>query len=399
MGQIIRVCLFDEVRSPDHPFDGPFKQLENVRVIDTFSTWEPLHECLVRREVDVIAVNLDGETALEVVQGVARKAPECGTIGISTEKDAAFIIKAMRAGCGQLVCAPVEQEDLRNALQRVRPIRAQARHPSRRICVVGSSGGAGTTTVACNLSMELAHLTGQKIALVDLNLEYGDVSCSFDCAAKYSIADICGEGVDLDLASVQAVLHELSCGVSLIARPELLEEAREVSPDGVDGMFRLLSELFPYVVVDLPRAYSFLGTLAVRRAEYVLIVTQLGVPFIRNARRIYETLIHMGADPDRVQIVLNRSNAEYERITVKDVEEHFRREVFAVIPNDYQFVSASLDLGHPIGADAPSSKCRTAIQEMARKLAPDYSTADATDAPGSGFLGKLLGRRQKATKT
>lgn len=398
MGQTLRVCIFDEVAPEDGPLLRAFDAVDDLRVVESFDKWKQLRECLRRNEADLVAVNLDGADAISVVEKIAKTAPEIGVIGVSGASDASFIIKAMRAGCGQFVCAPIDPEDLRNAIQRARPTRASPTHPARRVCLIGSSGGAGTTTIACNLALELAQLTGRKVVLADLNLEYGDVACSFDCVPKYSIADICSEGAELDHDSLEAVLHELPCNVAIIARPERIEQAREVSPDGVEQLFRLLGEAYPHVIVDLPRAFSFLSSVAVGRSSHVLIVTQLGVPFIRNAERIYDSLMQIGVDPDIVQIVLNRCNAEFERITVKDVEEHFRRPVFAVIPNDYQFVSASLDLGHPIGADSPASKCRSAIQDMARRIAPECTDFTVTEKPGEGFLGKLLGRRPKTPK-
>lgn len=398
MEEPLRLCLFDEVAPRHVAFARSFEDFEGVEVIATHSEWKQLHECVMRRDADIFAVNLDGPTALEIVQKISRQAPQCGIIGISSVSDASFIIKAMRAGCTQFVCAPVDHDDLHNAIQRVRPAKVKSGPPSRRICVVGSSGGSGATTLACNLAMEMGHLVDRRVALVDLNLEYGDVSCSFDCSPKYSIADLCGEGIELDHDTLAAVLHELPCNVSLIARPEHVEEAREVTPDGVDLMFRMLAEQFPFVVVDLPRAYNFINTVAVGRADHILIVTQLGVPFVRNAGRIYQTLLNLGAEPDQIHIVLNRFNADFGRISVKDVQEHFRRPIFAVIPNDYQFVSASLDLGHPIGADAPTSKCRAAIQELARKLAPEFTAAAGPDAAGRGIFNKILGRRPKTAK-
>ncbi len=394
MNSKLRIALYDDTVSRESAFREPFDACEQVTVERVFDGWDALQLCLAEGTVDVIAVNLDCPGGMKVVEKCARLIPECGVLGVSSRTESLFIIGAMRSGCSQYVCWPVEAEDLNNAIYRMKPIVAKPLVGSRTICVVGSSGGAGATMLACNLAMELQCLSGEDVALVDMNLEFGDVACSFDVNPRYSIADICHEGIELDETSVSAVLERLPCGVSIVARPDNVEDARDVSLDGVEQMFGLLGRHYNNIVVDLPRSFNFLSAVCIGRADHILIVTQLGVPFIRNASRIYHSLISMGADDDRVHIVLNRWNAEFDRISIKDVEQHFRRPVFAVIPNDYQYVSASLDLGHPIGADAPTSKARTAIQEMALKIAPEYAMLKAgIGVAGSGLLGKLFGRK------
>jgi len=394
MSQELRLCLFDEDRASAESVLPAFEQIDGVTVVDVFSTWETLHAALVRGQIDIAVVNLDGAASLGVVERIGKHSDEVPVLGISRNTDANFIIQAMRAGCAQFACAPVDIDDLKTALQRIKPVRHRAAHTSRRICVVGSSGGAGATTISCNLAMELAHLTSRRTALVDMNLEFGDVCCAFDCVPKYSIADICNDQTELDEDTLAAALYELPCNIAVLGRPEQIEDARQVTPESVEQMLKMLSDLFAHVIVDMPRGYSFLATVAGSRAETVLIVSQLAVPCIRNATRIYESLVQMGVDEEKIQIVLNRHAADFERITIKDVEEHFRRPVFGVVPNDYQFVSAALDLGHPIGADAPASRARSAIQEVAQKLAPE-SVKETTKSGSPSFLGKFLGRKSR----
>lgn len=255
------------------------------------------------------------------------------------------------------------------AIGRMRSTRMAATTGSKRVCVIGASGGAGATSIACNLAMELAHLTDRRCALVDLNLEFGDVACAFDCTPRFSIADVAQDGVDLDRVLMGKALHELPCNVSILARPEPLADAIKVTPEGVQETLRVLSEILPFVVVDMPRSFSFINAAAVRDADKVLIVTQLGVPFIRNASRIYENLRAMETPEEAIEIVLNRCKSVYERIGPDDVESHFGKPVFAMVPNDYRRVQTALDLGHPIVADAPNTPARLAIQQMARRIA------------------------------
>ncbi len=401
MPEPLRICLFDAEEAAENTFRSSFESLRNIKIVCETSSWDELREWLRHGKLDLVAVNLGAheQQGLSIVQRIVDLSPGCGVLGVCHRTDPQTIIAAMRAGCSQFVPWPVDHEDLAAAVERIRATRSAEIRTSRRICVIGSSGGAGATTVACNLAMELAHVTNRRCGLVDLNLEFGDVGSSFDCNPAYTLADVCREEIEVDRLLLGKALHELPCNVSILARPNKLAEAREVCPERLESMLQVMGTMFPFVVVDLPRSANAVSTAAVRTTDRVLIVTQLGVPFIRNATRIYDTLLQMGAVEGSVEIVLNRCNANFERIAPEEVEAHFGQPIFAMIPNDYRRVQTSLDFGHPIMADSPSSPARLAIQQMARKLASDQAGDDQTPAATAGFFSKFWQRPTKAARS
>lgn len=396
MADRLRIVLFDQAPSPDDPLRAAFDAADGVEVVDEVGDWEQLQTCLSSGAADCVAVNLDGAGdggGLRSVQAIGEVAPDRPVIGVSRSAEAQTIIAAMRAGCSQFVSRPIDPSDLREALASIRQVARPGSLESRRTCVVGAAGGTGATTIACNLALALAHATDRTCGLVDLHLEFGDVACAFDVQPKYTIADACRDGVELDRMLLEQVLHELPSNVHVLARPDRVDDAREVTPEGVEHALRLMGQMYPNVVVDVPRTGHVYAGAAFNGATRVLIVAQLSVPVLRNATRLFEGLASAGVAESAIEIVLNRCNANYERITPDEVEQHFGKPVFATIPNDYRRVAASTDLGHPIVNDTSRSPARRAIQEMAHKLAAGPAPVDGE---GGGLLSKFLGRSPAA---
>jgi pilus assembly protein CpaE len=364
-------------------------------IVDECQSWQPLQEHLRMGQVDLVALNLDAgscDAAFHTLQRIAEVSPECGTIGISRDASPDRIIGAMRSGCGQFVKAPVDPQDLRDAIHRLRRVAVPAGTSCQRVCVVGSSGGAGATTVACNLAFELAQATERRCAIIDMNLQFGDVACAFDVSAKHSVSDVCGPSVEIDRTLIEMALEELPCKVSVLARPERIEGSYEVAPEKVFELFRILEQMFPFVVVDLPRHFGPASMSALNGADRVFLVTQLAVPIFRNALRMYDYLVGMGANEDRIELVLNRTRASHERVKPQEIEKQFGKPVFAVIPNDYKHIGASRDLGHPLMSDAPNSPARMAIQQLAVKIAAANLGEEALDGANASLFSKLTKR-------
>lgn len=395
MSQVLRVCLYN--REVQQPLHQPFQDFPNLQIVGQVANAGEMLDWIGRLNVDLAVVNLDSEGGFEVVEQVRQVAPRCGVIGISRGAEPNQIIRAMRSGCNQYVRWPIETNDLREALDQVIAQVVPRVNGSRRVCVLGASGGAGSTTVACNLAAELAGLAGSDCGLVDLNLELGDVGCLFDVSPLYSVADVCKENMELDGSVLGQAFHRLACHVAVLVRPSRLEEAYEVTAEGVSQMLSQARGLFPFVVVDLPRAFDPVVAAALSEADRVLIVSQLTVASIRNATRINEWLRKMGTPEPNIGVVLNRASAGVGHITIEDVEKHFNKPVFATIPNDYQHVQSLLDIGYSQTKEDSRNPVQMAIREIARKIGGDLVRPESAPEDSAPLL-KRFWRRKNAEK-
>lgn len=393
MSSVLQVCIYNS--DPDSAADlrAQISALNFVRLCAELTSPEELSGFLHNSHVNLIFFHLDPNPseAIDLIDQVATRYPETALIAIGEQKDPAAILAPIRAGCEQYVCKPIDATDLATAVSRVATKRLLARAKSRCIVVVGATGGAGSTSVACNLALELAAQTEKPCALVDLNFQFGDVAMYFDSEPKYTFADLADTGGHIDRTVLNNVMCQLPCQVALLARPNRIEQAEQITPDAVHHAIDLLKTTYESVVIDMPRYLEPAKVAALEQADHVLIVCQLMVPSIRNATRYQETLHKLGIPEERIHFVLNRDDANGGRVTTKDLEASFHQPLFASIPNDFQYVSRSLDMGKPLSSTERKSPVRTAIAKMAKRLIGD--TGEKQQVEGKkGLFSRLLAK-------
>jgi len=394
MSNLLHVCIYNADPESSQALQAQVSALNFVRIVAEVENPEALAKTLQHATVNLVFFHLDPNTEeiVEVIDHVSTKYPELALIAISHQTNPEAILAPMRAGCDQFVCEPIDHNDLANAVARVASRRLLSNTRSRCICVVGSSGGAGTTSIAGNLALEIGNLTDRDCALVDLDLQFGDVALNFDCEPRYSIHDLAEAGNELDRSILATSITTLPCKVALLSRPERIEQHEAITPEVIHRVLELLTVVYENVVVDLPGHIDAQTMAALGRADLILIVCQLTVPSLRNAKRFYDMLTRMGVPAERVEIVVNRSDSRSGRISEADVVETVKKPVFAMIPNDYQFVARSIDIGRPIAALDRNSPVRAAIRSMARKIVVEHVAKPLPKEERKGLFSRLLSK-------
>jgi len=396
MSNLLHVCIYNTDPEASKMLQTQIGNLNFVRLVAEVDNPDELANLLHRATINLIFFHLDPDPdpVVAVIDQVSTKFPELALIAISHRSGPEAILAPMRAGCDQFVCEPIEPADLANAVSRVASRRLFSNTKSRCICVMGASGGNGTTSIACNLAMEIGNLVDRECALVDLDLQFGDVALNFDSEPRYTIHDLAESGHELDRAVLSSTITTLPCKVALLARPDTIEQAEAITPDVIHRVLELMTLTYENVVVDVPGNFEPRTIAALGQADLILIVCQLMVPSLRNAKRLMDALTHLGVPRERIEVVINRGDGKSGRITEADVESTMKKKVFAVIPNDFQFVARSIDFGRPIAAIDRNSPVRTAIRKIARKAVTErnHTASSEPKEEKKGLISRLLSK-------
>ncbi len=114
---------------------------------------------------------------------------------LSAATDPRILIQALKIGADEFFPLPLNKDDVRKALveykskgrESHRDTTAAPLRQGKIIHLVGSKGGVGTTTVAVNLARNLIALGPDKrVALVDMNLLFGDIPDLFEHGLLFS---------------------------------------------------------------------------------------------------------------------------------------------------------------------------------------------------------------------
>ncbi|HEY1830133.1 MAG TPA: AAA family ATPase [Acidimicrobiales bacterium] len=269
--------------------------------------------------------------------------------------------------------------------------------------VASSSGGCGKTFYAVNLAYYLAAQTGQRVCLVDLDLQFGEVSTALHLRPRFTISDLLSrepvDEEDLD-QHVEEYLEEHELGFSVLAAPFTPAEADMIAPKDVYKVMGALKKRFDYIVVDTPAQLSEVVLAAFDHSTRVLCMVTLDLPSIRNMRVFLSTLDKLRINSDSVGVVLNKVEDDV-GINIADVQEVLDNRIVSTLPYSRE-VSRSINRGKPALVSAANSDIGRRLAEGMSQYIPGIATPTlgtaTTESEESGGLRRLM-RWHRGSKT
>jgi pilus assembly protein CpaE len=239
----------------------------------------------------------------------------------------------------------------------------------RVIVVLSAKGGSGKTMVASNLAAALARLARGPVALVDLDVQFGDAASALGLVPEHTIAGL-AVVPEIDSTTLKVFLtpHEPS-GAFVLCGAASPEEGDTVTDKHAARVVELLRRDFACVVVDTSAGIDELTLAALDHATDAVLVSTMDVASIRNLGKEIHALDRVGLLPGSRHFVLNRADARV-GIDVADVQAALGMEVDASVPSS-RSVPLTMNQGSPLVIDEPSSPGAREIVKLAARFMPD----------------------------
>lgn len=333
---------------------------------------------------DIIVVDIRGElnASMQLVEKLRGWAPASFIIAVANEADPNLILKAMRAGVSEFLVHPPTDDTFNEAIRHAITRRDQSQEAAavaRTMVFLGGKGGSGTTTVAVNSGVDVARMSGRPTMIVDLKAGLGEVALFLGVRPKYSLIDAIDNLSRLDRHVLQSLVVKHKSGLEILAGSDHFDRPGPSDAAAIGDLFRVLSRSYDYILVDAgnqvnPQSVAVLGS-----AELIFIVVTPDVPSIRNAQRLISRLRQLGAQKDRVRIVLNRA-AEPFPIPPKQIETALGQKIHHMFLSDYKIVSTALNSGVPL-AQSGKTELATQFDRFSRDLLAPPKEEVAAGAP------------------
>jgi pilus assembly protein CpaE len=341
---------------------------------------------------------------LAVVEQWTRAHPNVGTVLITAELSTDLLKKALRVGVKDVLSAPIDQDQLIEAVTRVADALASGvveqrsgdtgnaapesgEEPGQVISVFSTKGGSGKSVTATNLGVVLAQRSDRPVVLIDGHLQFGDVAVMLKLQPQYTVVDAVTQLDAMDAASLmeQYMMEHEPSGLLVLPAPVEPTFADQVSGEQVAQLVELVRSFAGHVIIDLPAIFNEVVLSIIEVSDEIVLVAGLDIPNIKNVKIGLSTLSLLSVPTEKLHLVLNRADSKV-KLDVSEVERTLRVAAVAHVPSDI-VVPISVNKGSPVVLSASKSGVARAFEQLALRFLDNPSASTAPRQGRRKFFG------------
>ncbi|GGZ94386.1 CpaE family protein [Streptomyces echinoruber] len=351
-------------------------------------------------EVVVVHERIGPVPALELIREVALRFPAVGVILVTSDASPGLFSAAMDSGARGLVALPLGYEDLASRVQAVAQWSTGVRRHLGRgslevytgvggtvVTVSGAKGGVGTTVTAIHLALA-AQTSGHATALVDMDLQTGDVASYLDVQFRRSVADLAAVG-DISPRVLADAVFRHDTGLALLLAPGEGERGEDVTDRAARQIVSALRTRYEVVVLDCGAQMSGASAAAVEMADTALLVTTPDVVAVRGAKRmvrLWDRLQIRKAEETTVVVNRHTRGSEIQPPLIQKITG--TKVAGTAVPANFKELQGVVDAGHLHDLDG-----RSAVKQALWGLAGELGLVKVREGGHRAAGGRLRGDR------
>jgi len=392
-GDKIRVLIVDDVSETRENVKKLLQFESDVEVVGIARTGKEAIQISQELNPDVVLmdINMPDMDGIVATEAIRANQQVIQVIILSVQNDQNYMRRAMLAGARDFLTKPPMGDELISAIRRAGEMAVSEREKASRVQAIPTAGtvggisagfggprgkivsiyspkgGTGCTTLAVNLALILNN-SDTKVALVDGNLQFGDVAVFVNEQGKNTVVDLAPRADELDADIVEEVMVKHSAtGLHILAAPSRPEYAEKVSSGQFSKVLEYLTHLYAYVIVDTSPTLTDVTLATIDASDIIVLVTTQDIPSIKSCRLFLDLLNNLGINRDRVMFVMNRFDKK-SNITPDRVADNLKQEVALTIPMDDATAVKAVNRGIPFVVDSKNQPVARGVFALADGL-------------------------------
>jgi pilus assembly protein CpaE len=403
-GGHIRLMIVDDV--PDTA-ENVINLLYFERDIEVVATAHSGRDAIAKAvhfapDIILMDINMPDLDCFRAAEAILQQVPT-RIIIMSVQAEQEYFKRALAAGARDYLIKPFSGDELINTLHRVAQIPVQRfadappgaagfngqaarsgvmdsypagggygnspppRMRQRVVTVFSGKGGVGRSVIALNLAILLRQMTGERVALVDANLQSGDIHILLGTTASSSLDDLL-EAESLDAQIINQVMATHDSGLQVLRAPSQAESAELYNAEQIKRIFSELRENFDYLIVDMSPSYSDVNLTLLEMADQILLVTTLEITSLNKVTRFFEVAERLGFPEQKILLVCNRVESYY-GIKPQQLEGQVRHAIAAQLPEEVELMVSSVNRGIPMVLQVRNHPFTKQLTLLARQVA------------------------------
>jgi pilus assembly protein CpaE len=399
---MIKVLIVDDIPETRDHLSRLLGMEREIDVAGTASSGEEAIQLAMDMRPDIIVmdINMPGMDGIAAAEIISQRLPNSPVIMMSVHGEAEHLKNAMLAGAREFLVKPFSADEFAMSIKRVHErelVRREQMQATRDaaappaaaggedgaedhqiVTVFSPKGGVGRTTIATNLALAIRKNTDQRVALVDANLQFGDVGVLLNLNPKNrSMLDAVGGG-EPDRDILESVMIDHSTGIRVLLAPPSPEGADLITPAYLRKMVDMLRENHDWVIIDLPSGLNDHTLGLLDAADQIAVIAALEITTIKNLRLFLEVADQLDYERSKIRLVINRADAA-QGIRIGDVEASIRRPIDGSIVSDGRLAVLAVNRGVPFVVSHPESPLSRDISTLARTIVGEGTSSTTTD--------------------
>ena len=318
--------------------------------------------------------------------------PGVSVIAIGERNDCGLFRDLLHHGVADYLVKPLSPSLMQRAISNISDYGDQPKATNKLgklVAVMGSRGGVGATTVATSLSWIIAQQRRRRVALLDLDLQFGTVALSLDIEPSHGLREALESADRIDSLFLDRMLTQHSDRLFVVSAEEAPDEPLLLDYAAIDLLLAELRNKFHYVVVDLPRGANPSTLQVLEHATDLILISDFSLASMRDTMRTLNILPTLNAACDCIVVVSRAGEHKNGEMPRSEFEKGIGRKADFILPFDAKTVAAATNFGQPVAASkGPVAK---GLDEIANRLCGPAAGAEVN---ASSVWRKLISRAQ-----